>query len=318
MECFEGLEGCLKSNLHLIAEMSETEEATELCRQLMHKITNALNREYFLNATTVVKFPGYEFLVRGAAIHIAASSGNTKVARLLCEEYGVDVNCNTSETLGEEPRKGVTPLMWAVWTGDVAVVKALLDNHTNTNMNARRTNDGITALHVAAGEGLTEIVKLLLDHHADVNVISTGIITGITALYNAARQGHIEIVKLLLDHHADVNIRSTGSKSGYTALHAAAMEGHTEIVRLLLDHHADMNIRSTGSNAGYTALHYAAWQGHTEIVKLLLVNKADMNACTADGSKPIDLAQENHHEDIVKLLEHVQYVQYESIVTACS
>ena len=256
--------------------MSETEEATKLCRQLMHKIKNALNREYLLNATTVVKFPEWKFLVRGAAIHIAASSGNTGVAKLLCEEYGVDVNCNTSETLGEEPWKGVTPLMWAARTGHVAVVKALLDNHTNVN--ARRTNDGNTALH------------------------------------NAAAKGHTETVKLLLDHHADVNVRSTGR--GITALHNAAWYGHTETVKLLLDHHADVNVRRT--DKGSTALHNAAWQGHTEIVKLLLVNKADMNACTADGSKPIDLAQENHHEDIVKLLEHVQYVQYESIVTACS
>ena len=110
VECFESVDGCLKSCLHVIAAMSDTEEATKLCRQLMQKIKNALNREYVLYTRTVGEFHMGTWTVRArvAAIHMAAYSGNSGLVRLLCQECGVDVNCSTSETLEEEPKKGIT------------------------------------------------------------------------------------------------------------------------------------------------------------------------------------------------------------------
>lgn len=200
MECFEGKNGCLKSCLHVIAALSDRELATELCRQLLQKIKNPLNREYLLSTTTVEHIRGMEVDARLAAIHIAACSGNAGVVRLLCHEYGVDVNCNTGETLEEKPRKGITPLDLAAGEGHVEVVKVLLDHHADVN--ARRTDSGVTALYAAAGTGHSEVVKLLLDHHADVNATLTD--DDATALHYAAQEGHQEIVKLLLDNHPDV------------------------------------------------------------------------------------------------------------------
>ena len=66
-------------------------------------------------------------VARVAAIHIAAYSGNAGVVRLLCQEYGIDVNCNTGEELGDRPRKSITPLKWASKAGHLEVVKLLLD-----------------------------------------------------------------------------------------------------------------------------------------------------------------------------------------------
>jgi len=40
VECFESLEGSFKSCLHIIAGMSNTEQATKLCRQLLEHIKN--------------------------------------------------------------------------------------------------------------------------------------------------------------------------------------------------------------------------------------------------------------------------------------
>jgi len=106
VECFEGKDGCLKSCLHVIAALSDRELATKLCSQLLQMIKNPLNREYLLNITTVEQIRRWKVDARLAAIHIAACSGNAGVVRLLCHEYGVDVNCNTGETLEEKPRKG--------------------------------------------------------------------------------------------------------------------------------------------------------------------------------------------------------------------
>jgi len=93
-----------------IAATHDTEQATELCRQLLQRISNRKNREYLLNMTTVDEFEmgiGWIGLAhaRVAAIHIAAYNGNSGVVRLLCQEYGVDVNCSTSETLEKNQRK---------------------------------------------------------------------------------------------------------------------------------------------------------------------------------------------------------------------
>jgi len=87
VECFEGKNGCLKSCLHVIAALSDRELATKLCRQLLQKIKNPLNREYLLNITTIEQIRRWKVDAQFAAIHIAACSGNVGVVRLLCQEY---------------------------------------------------------------------------------------------------------------------------------------------------------------------------------------------------------------------------------------
>jgi len=327
VECFEEKDGCLKSSLHLIADISDSEEATNLCSHLMQKISNVLNRECLLNARTDMKVERKTetLYARAAAIHIAAYNGNAAVVRLLCQKYGIDASCNTSETIEEEPRKGVTPLMWAARNGHVEVVKVLLDNHADVKArdtfhaavkkrhtgivkslvgvvqgllgNRADVNAGhITALHYAAGNGHTETVMLLLDHNADVN--DRRFTDGFTALQWASQQGHTETVKLLLDRHADINAKTTDQN--VTALHGASQEGHTETVKLLLDRHADINVKTT--DQGVTALHCTSLKGHTETVKLLLDRHADMNTRTNYGKTALHCASQEGHTETVKLL----------------
>ena len=248
VECFKGGEKFYKSCLHIIAAIHDIQQATELCRQLLQRISNRKNREYLMNMTTVDEFDmgGWKVHARVAAIHIAAYKGNAGVVRMLSREYGVDVNCSTSEILKEPPLTGLTPLYWATVNGQTEVVKLLLDN--NADVNASCSDDGVTPLHIAGCNG------------------------------------HTEVLKLLLENNADVNARRTDN--GATPLHIAAFEGHAEVVKLLLDSNADVNASCT--NDGATPLYIAAQQGHTVVVKLLLENNADVNACrTDDGTTPL-------------------------------
>jgi len=208
---FENYEGfsppSLKSSLHLIAALTDEDQAVRLCQELLNKVKEAENRKRLLNATVVEEFTRGALTIRArvAAIHIAAYNGNSGVVRLLCQEYGVDVNCSTSETLQEKPRKlGITPLYWATVKGQTELVKLLIDS-TDDGVNASCTEDGETALHIAAQNGHTEVVKLLLDHKADVNASRDT--DGVTALRVAAQNGQTEVVKLLLDHKATLRIR---------------------------------------------------------------------------------------------------------------
>ena len=280
VECFKSTEGSIKSCLHIIAAISDTQLATNLCRELMERVQNAMNREYLLNMRTVDEFDmiGWKVRARVAAIHIAAYNNNSGVVRLLCQEYGVDVNCSTSETLEEEPKKGMTPLEWAARKGHAEVVKVLLDNKAHVNVN--RPTDSVTPLYVAAQEGHTEVVKLLLANKADVN--ASRHTDGVTPLSTAAENGHTEVVKVLLGNNADVNIRHTDSA---TPLYIGAFNGHTKVIKLFLANKADVN---ASKDNGVTPLYVAAQEGHTEVVTLLLANKADVNASRhTDGVTPL-------------------------------
>jgi len=229
VECFEGFETHSKSCLHVIAAISDIEQAEKLCIELIERTVNAANREYLLNARTVDTFDmsGRKVYARVAAIHIAAYNGNSGVVKLSCQEYGVDVNCNNSETLEEEPKKGITPLQWAARIGHTEIVKALLDNKADVNVS--RTTDGVTPLYIAAHRGHTELVKMLLAKLVNVNASKHN---GVTPLHVAADNGHTEVVKLLLDNEADVNVST--HRDGVTPLFMASKKGHSEVIELLL------------------------------------------------------------------------------------
>ena len=333
LECFENMEKSYKSCLHLIAAIRDTEKATELCRQLLERISNRKNREYLLNMTTVYESVAKNKIVRArvAAIHIAAYNGNSGIVRLLCQEYGVDVNCSTSETLEEEPKKGITALEWAARRGHTEVVKALIDSEADVNV-SRHTN-GVAPLYIAAQEGHIEVVQLLADNNADVN--ASRHTDGTTPLYIAVQNGHTEVVKVLLDNQAEVNairhdgatpllvasirqpevakllldynadVNTTAHCGGMfdrcTPLYLAALFGHTDLVKLLLNCKADVNARITDD--GKTPLYIAAKKGHRKIVKLLLDNNADVNLETHLGERPVHAARKNHHLDTVELLK---------------
>ena len=227
VECFECPEGSFKSCLHIIAGISDTEQTTKLCRELMKRIRNSKNKQCLLDMTTVDEFDMVRWKARArvAAIHIAAYNGNSGVVRLLCQEYGVDVNCSTSKTLEDEPKKGITALEWAARKGHAEVVKVLLDNKADVNAS---DTDGVTPLYIAARNGHIDVVKLLLDNKADVN--ASRHTDGDTPLYMAAQNGHIDVVKLLLAKKATVNAsRADGDKP----IDAAQRNNHLEIVKLL-------------------------------------------------------------------------------------
>jgi len=301
VECFEGLDGCSKSCLHLIAAISDTEEATKLCRQLMQKIKNKRNKEYLLTMRTVDKCYTGGRKARVAAIHIATCSGNPGVVGVLCQENGVDVNCSTSETVEKEPMHGMTPLEWAVRTGNTEVVKTLLD--CKADVNAGRHTDGATALYVSAENGHRQVVEMLLDKKADVNARRQD---GATPLHVSSENGHVDVVKMLLDKKADVNARRL---DGATPLYVSAKNGHLQVVEMLLLDNA--KVGAGRRTDGATPLHVSAENGHVNVVKMLLdketrkqkllKEKDDLKKTTA--FKDTSASAENKYE-------YADYVEY--------
>jgi len=316
VECFEGLDGCSKSCLHLIAAISDTEEATKLCRQLMQKIKNKRNKEYLLTMRTVDKCYTGGRKARVAAIHIATCSGNPGVVGVLCQENGVDVNCSTSETVEKEPMHGMTPLEWAVRTGNTEVVKTLLD--CKADVNAGRHTDGATALYVSAENGHRQVVEMLLDKKADVNARR---LDGATPLYVSAKNGHLQVVEMLLLDNAKVG---AGRRTdGATPLHVSAENGHVNVVKMLLDKETrkqkllkekdDLKKTTAFKDTSASAENKYEYADYVEYakklsenkakLKMLLDDKAKVNAGrSTDGATPLYVSAENGHAEVVKML----------------
>ena len=92
----------------------------------------------------------------------------------------------------ESDERGLTPLYYAAYAGDLEVANLLLAGGADVNA---KSKDGWTALCAAAKKGYAGIVKLLLDHGADAGIKVEGIYTPFNC---AILNGSKEIAELLL------------------------------------------------------------------------------------------------------------------------
>jgi len=157
-------------------------------------------------------------------------------------------------------RRGETPLMQAVQSGDLPTTRKLIAKGADVNS---ADDDGNTALQLTAARGDEETTRLLLAAGADVNARRKGPID-YTALHNAAYTGNGPTVRALLSAGARVNDATGG---GWTPLMIAMLNGRPDVVEALMAGGADVNVRSPG---GWTALKEAKMRGHSEIAERLI------------------------------------------------
>ena len=154
------------------------------------------------------------------------------VASTAKECKGDTTETRTNFTMQWLYEDGATPFLRAAQSGDVTLMKLLLDHGADPKI-ATAHND--TALAVASGigwvEGVTfewspqqsvEAVKMCLDLGIDPNVADD---QGRTALHGAAHKGRTEVIQLLVDHGANLEAHDFGSRDTF----AGAMKGMTWI-----------------------------------------------------------------------------------------
>lgn len=230
---------------------------------------------------------------------------------------GVDSNSkpdglDSRRTDGVDRRKsdGSTPLQWAVYAGDAAEVRRLLEAGADVSL----ANDyGATAMSLAAEVADTKILKLLLDAGADPDSPNR---EGQTALMAVARTGNVEAARLLLERGAAVDARE--GWGGQTALMWASARRHPAMMELLIAHGADVDARSMHRDyqrhvtaegrpknldtGGLTPLLYAARENCAACVDVLLANGADIDLPDPDGVSPLLLAVMNANWDLARQL----------------
>lgn len=259
-----------------------------------------------------------------AALHIAITKSHTKIVEDLVN-YGADINATNIY--------GFIPLHCAVRKGNAEVIKILLNKNANTDA---VNSDGDTPLLIAAANSDfnpidANSVTALLEKGADIdislyiattkkkfvvfkNLMSYGANIN-AALYIAAEKVDANSIELLLEHGADINaalhiaVQRSDTKAikvllnnganinaanidGDTPLVIAARNSDDNIVKVILDQGVDIN----------AALHDAIRRGNIGVVKVLLNKGANINSTNIEGQNPFDIAKQNGHSNIVKLL----------------
>ena len=157
-------------------------------------------------------------------------------------------------------------LLSAAESGDIILVKQLLNGQTELDINAF-DEDGKTPLFLAAWNGQDNTVQLLMGNSkCDINRSDN---MGWTPLQAASHRGFNSIVEMILkDARTDVN---KADHEGFTPFIEASFSGMTEVVKLLLRCRAT-NI-DVKDGIGMTALEYAADRMYTDIINVVKSRK---------------------------------------------
>jgi len=118
---------------------------------------------------------------------------------------------------------GQTPFIRAALSGDIAVMRLLLQHGADPNI---ATTQGSTALMAASGinwipaqtftrseADYVEAVKLCLERGAPVNATNS---LQLAAIHGAANRGWIPIIQLLADAGARLDVKDVGGRSPMT------------------------------------------------------------------------------------------------------
>ncbi|OAA71530.1 ankyrin repeat protein [Cordyceps fumosorosea ARSEF 2679] len=169
-----------------------------------------------------------------------------------------------------------TPLQLAARSGDLALMRRILDADPAAAHAPPRGYYGQTALQAACVQGDLAAVRLLLAAGADVHA-GGGHNMQRNALQLACGQGDEAVVDALLAAGARVDEPAVTRYNGRTALQAACERGHAgraDIIEMLLAAGAEVNARSARRGRAQSALQSAVAAGHEEAARVLRENGA--------------------------------------------
>lgn len=219
--------------------------------------------------------------------------------------------------------KGNTLLHLVAKSRDITILQKLFAVGADATL---KNDDGNTPLIVAAmhGRGLS-VKELVKKDGVEVNVVNN---KGNTALYeavdawgksedsNVSAQGLCRVVQPLFDKGADLSVKNNDGK---TALDLVQTDDVKEVLKkmqnivavnaLFFNKRVLLAVCFICGVWGYvlnmyskTKLHRAARDGKVDEVRRLLSQGADKNAKDYDGKTALQLAANNGHVEIVKLL----------------
>lgn len=186
--------------------------------------------------------------------------------------------------------RGETALMLALQTGQVSVIRLLLEKGASVN---DKDGDGNPTLMYAILIGDKCVLQMLLEKGANVEQKSK---EGMTALIYAIILGRMDIVQLLMKKGANLEQKT---ETGVTVLLSAIFKRRRDIIQLLVE--KGVNIEEK-SNRGMTPLMYTGSRGDIDIVQLLMEKGANLEQKNEKGRTALMCAVLHERIDTVQLL----------------
>ena len=290
-------------------------------------------------------------------LHVAILYKQEKIVELLLKN-GADVNMMSSETtilmevmeMLREPHSNpwckifdfdlyinLTPLHFATITGSLNIVRFLLENGANVNL---ENEQGLRPIHSAIHSENVEIVSLLFQNQAELdNCNKSNKVLGAEALTScAADHGSTEIIKLLFQKgikvkgtrafqiamerdHMDIvkelvrncSIIDLADDDTYPPLYRLGVDDNYEMMQFLIDHGANVD-GLADADFQETLLHRAARHGNLDLAKFMIKNGADLDSRSgppswgydedefSEGSTPLEFAVCDGQLEIAELL----------------
>ncbi|KAL6900448.1 Glycerophosphoryl diester phosphodiesterase family domain-containing protein [Trichoderma evansii] len=200
------------------------------------------------------------------ALHYAAKYGLESFAKALTRCAINSSDENLVDILSRRDDDGMTPLHYAVLSGETSLLAILLKGLVDFSDKKQSKFDpqllfgDLLLLSVRSSQD--DIAKILLNHQLNINHTTRH---GETALYCAAQANNVDLVKLLLTYTQrglDANIAAA---TGWTPLMVACANGHSDVVSCLLE--AGTEPESCDA-LGWTAREHAVFRGHLGIAML--------------------------------------------------
>jgi glycerophosphodiester phosphodiesterase len=156
---------------------------------------------------------------------------------------------------------GQTPLELAVWSGQLAVVRLLLELDATRSMLSDQAAG--TLLSMAIRANLSGVAKCFIELGKGLNFQGRH---GQTPLFIAARTGQAEVVEALLAMSPNLDLGPVEASRCWTPLIVACAHDHIDVVKLLAQAGVDV---LTLDRHGWSAVDHAAYRGHMTMVTLL-------------------------------------------------
>lgn len=205
----------------------------------------------FVVSTLMAFTAGAETKALQESIYKSFLIGDTASAKKIMAQKNFNVNKADSD--------GLTPLMNAALSGDLALVKLVLQKKPNLEL---KNPEGDTALALALTNDQIDISKELIRAGARVNIRVAG--ENHNTLLIQAAKSNLDITKLILGK--DKEALNKTNTAGETPLMQAIRYGNNETAKLLLQSGADKTIKN---KIGETALDIAKNSANPEAEKFL-------------------------------------------------
>lgn len=210
---------------------------------------------------------------------------------------------------------GTLPLLYAIISKDLKIVKCLIKAKANTNIT---TVYGDSLLYYAAKKNSLAIVKYLVENGLNIkerNSNNENILHVVLRNFNFYKNyEYYDIIDYLVNPKlggVDVNAKDNNGRTPLFAVVEKKYVGDLRIVECLIANKADFNVKD---NFGRTVLHEASRSNQLSVV-IYLVEQQKMDPQQKDnnGKSPLDEAVSNGSTLVANYLAKRQEKQFESM-----